>query len=258
MSRKTAAQKARAAAAAAAPKTAIQEPKKQQNHAKVNNQPASKRAKLTHESSPASDYLPSHDTETAGPVHNSSHRQPGHPRAAPPEPPASIPSSTVILPPEADDVKLREKHDMHFIGVAGNSKMESKIVQTMTALRSTLSGGKSVIVALTAPSKASNKCIGITEIVKREFVKTEGKKLYQYTGCWTRLETHDAKQQADDGKNDEDGDVDEEDENAFEDAHVAMRKQVRNATCLVVYLSHQAIPRLRDKYGEQVHEGEKG
>lgn len=158
-------------------------------------------------------------------------------------------------------MKLRERYDLHFIGVAGNSKMESKIQQALSALRAKVEGGKSILVAFTAQSRAANKCIGVTEIVKREFVKEKGDSLYQYTGCWTRLETHVPKDQGKGhmktaGQEVEEGEEDEDD--AFEAADTTERKQVRNVTCMVVYLSLQPVPRLRDKYGEQVHEAEKG
>jgi hypothetical protein len=147
--------------------------------------------------------------------------------------------------------------------------MESKIQQTLQALQSPSSEGKSVLVALTASSRAANKCIGVAEIAKREIWKLKGEKSYQYTGCWTRLETLVPKARMEEvmevengekagvgSENGEDGG--EEDDDAFDDAATTERKHVRTASCLVVYLASRPVPRLRERYGEQVHEGDKG
>jgi hypothetical protein len=156
--------------------------------------------------------------------------------------------------------------------------MESKIQQTLQALQSSPSEGKSALIALTASSRAANKCVGVAEIAKRELRKEGRARVYQYTGCWTRLETHVSKPRRDElthesnaqveGKGEGEGDGDErskkvdeggdEEDDAFETAAIAERTQVRNTTCLVIYLALASVPRLREKYGEQVHEGDKG
>jgi hypothetical protein len=257
MSRKTTAQKAKAVTTAPTPKDATKATAKHTSNNSTNEQPRSKKIKLTHEknSGPAKplDHDAIAEPEPTQDLEDASLRKPGHPRTPPPAPPNSIPIGTAILPPEADDAKIRAQFDLHFVGIAGSSKMEAKIQQALTALRSTPAEGKHVLVALTAPSRASNKCVGITEMVKREFIKDGNSKLFQYTGCWTRLEAQAPRsrttQQGHQG-GEEDG---EEDGDAFEAADVAERQQLRNATCFVVYLSPAPIARLRDKYGEQEH-----
>lgn len=261
MSRKTAAQKAKAATISTIPKVAAKATTKHTNADNTNEQPKSKKVKLTHEKDPSPIEQTAKDSiaepEPTDYLEDVSLRRPGHPRTQAPPPPNSIPNNTTILPPEADDAKIRAHFDLHFVGVAASAKMETKIQQALTALGSTPAEGKHVLVALTAPSRAANKCVGITEIVKREFVKDGDKKLFQYTGCWTRLETHTRRgETTQQGR--EAGEDNDEDEDAFEAADVEERKQVRNATCLVVYLSLASIPRLRDKYREQEHSATRG
>jgi len=133
---------------------------------------------------------------------------------------------------------------------------------------------KSVIVALTARAVAGNKCISVAEIAKRNLVEQQGRATWQYTGCWTRLETYEPPKQKQEqqgevdqkagqnGENDtaqvehesaaEEDKPDEEEEEAFETMQLPERKMVRNTVCLVIYLSTEPVSRLKVLYGEQV------
>lgn len=263
MPRKTAAQRSRIEAKSSSP--AIHPESAHPHQDRVSNetgQPSSKKVKIAHVSSASSEHSPEpvKNAQIIG-VHpngsSKSSRLPGHVRTPPPAPPKSIATDTAILPPEADDVKVRSQCDIHRLGIGANSKMEDKIRQVLQILKKPPDNGKPTIVALTSANKAANKCISVAEIAKREFVKTSESKVYQYTGCWTRLEAHEARQHGaplnevtiqddDEDHGDSDG--------SFEDVVRDDRKKVRNAVCLTIYLSSRPIPRLKELYGEQLHE----
>jgi hypothetical protein len=282
MPRKTAAQKAKAAARAT---SAITPDDPESLHNGLNGadgQPKQKKMKMTYESTAglgslskaagATVEISSELTET--PILR---RQPGQVRMPPSAPPKSVPGNTTILPPEADNPKLRSQCDVHGIRIAVGSKMEDKVRHVLQALQSSKDGGKGAIAALTSATKAANKCIGVAEIAKRELVKDGMVRVYQYTGCWTRLETQDlqahdkacptigksngAKNWTGDGLRDDatDGQAKEAEnsDDAFEEMSIAERKKVRNAVCLIIYLSLEPIGRLRELYGEQIHELDK-
>jgi hypothetical protein len=203
-----------------------------------------------------------------------------------------VPSTFVLLPPEADDAAIREKWDIHTISLGGaGAKIEAKVRQVLNIFKPLLpvpdekldetnpgveesaaekrneTSKKPIIVALTARAPAGNKCISVTEIVKRDLLAKGIVGVWQYTGCWTRLETYippKAKEArttiqngttstADDKTENKEGDATEDDEEtAFETMQTAERKLVRNAVCLVVYLAMEPVPRLKELYGEQV------
>jgi len=187
-----------------------------------------------------------------------------------------------LLPPEADDIKVRNSHEIHTISVHASSKIESKVRQVLSVLEQPETTGdkknkdtdtsrtKSVIVALTARARAGNKCITVAEIAKREMSKSGGT-CWQYTGCWTRLETlentHEQQKLNRDQEAAEAG-VEEaaqnnsepsegDEEPYFESRKAAERKMVRNTVCLVVYISREPVRRLKELYGEQVIEAKK-
>jgi hypothetical protein len=196
--------------------------------------------------------------------------QPRQPREPPPEPPHSVPASHILLPPEADDVKLRNGHDLHTISISASSKIESKVRQVLAVLQPQVDGSKrgdevadagetkAFVVALTARAPAGNKCISVAEIAKRELKC----KCWQYTGCWTRLETLESKSKEHESEK-RDGATDqpeagrevEDEEPAFED--VPERKLVRNTVCMVIYLSAEPVGRLKELYSEQITESKK-
>lgn len=177
---------------------------------------------------------------------------------------------------------------MHTTSLGGaGAKIEAKVRQVLTVFKPLLpalkdkegetdtgisesstkeSDKKRTIVALTARAPAGNKCISVAEIVKRELLAKGVEGLWQYTGCWTRLETYvppkskDAQKSLPNGtattttdtESKIDDTVEDEEEPAFETVHVEERKLVRNAVCLVIYLAMQPVPRLKELYGEQM------
>lgn len=125
---------------------------------------------------------------------------------------------------------------------------------------------KHTIAALTARAPAGNKCISVAEIVKRDVLAQGVESLWQYTGCWSRLETYVPPKPKEtqnslpkgtattitdtDGKLDDT--MEDDEEPAFETMQIEERKLVRNAVCLVIYLAMEPVPRLKELYGEQV------
>ncbi|KAF2424810.1 hypothetical protein EJ08DRAFT_700596 [Tothia fuscella] len=187
------------------------------------------------------------------------------PRAPPPEPPSSVLSDHILVPPEADDMKIRDHYNIHTISASKNSSIQTKVRQVLDILRyeanrseditqEGIDKKKGAIVALTARAPASNKAISIAEIAKRELAT----KCWQYTACWTRLETVENQEKSKKpakGKPDG-GPVDSEDLfEVFED--LPERKMVRNVVCLAIYLSTEPVARLKELYSHQVTEGEK-
>ncbi|KIV99293.1 uncharacterized protein PV09_09060 [Verruconis gallopava] len=251
--------------------------------------PKHKKVKIGHDAVQSSADNPAGEPETTSAVRsqpNAKVRRPGHvcPPLAPPTPLSAtqlkpVSSHTPILPKDADDVKLRAQHDIHSITVMPNSKMESKIQQVLRSMPTLDRDSKSSVVALTAPAKAANKCIGIAEIAKRELCRDDpSRAVYQYTGCWTRLESRKAPRQSSlealpgvldntatrtsssehyylrDHMDDEEQSVEAEDsDGAFEDEHCAERPLVRGVVCLVIYLSTKPVSRLHELYGEQIY-----
>jgi hypothetical protein len=273
MGRKSAAQKARAAANGAS--TATKEnPQRHANETNsVEDQPKPKKAKIIHKSDSdtrntmqrqgaKTAVLPTTITTTVQP------RKLGQTRTLPPEPPKLIPSKITILPQEADDPKLRAQYDIHTVNIPAGSKMETKIRQVLQAMKAPCQDNKKVLVALTAAAKAANKGISVAEVAKRELAHDDTVKIYQYTGCWTRLETRDSQHnikttmniKTSDGTDESNAQAGEGDlsDDAFEDMTATDRKTVRNAVCLIIYLSMEPVTRLREFYGEQVHEPDKG
>jgi len=194
-------------------------------------------------------------------------RAPGQIRTPPPEPPPSVPASQALIPPEADDPSLREIYDIHTIVVVANSKIQDKVRRVLSLMLSVDGNGskpqseagphKSSLVALVSRAAAVNKCISVAEIAKRELDKTEVR-VWQYTGSWSRLEAFEPKPKAeniarDDAETNSDTNIqtsaDINDDESFEVMEIPTRKMVRNVPCLVIYLSRQAIPRLKDLYG---------
>lgn len=121
-----------------------------------------------------------------------------------------------------------------------------------------------VLVALVARAPAANKCVGVAEIAKREFVAggeggAEGgggggggrRPCCQYTGLWTRLEEAGlagVKAREDDGEDDGEG-SDAMSVEAFESPKEIGRKKVRGMPCLVVYLALEPVAMLQKAYG---------
>ncbi|QDS76263.1 hypothetical protein FKW77_001579 [Venturia effusa] len=257
--------------------------------------PSAKRPRIHHENDASSDnpesaQPPPQTSEIESPAATSPPYKTAQPPRVPlPPPPSSVSSTYVLLPPEADDAVIREKWDMRTTSLGGaGAKIEGKVRQVLTAFRRQLpaskdaeggtytgvsdssaknSENKHVIVALTARAPAGNKCISVAEIVKRNLFMQGVDSLWQYTGCWTRLETYvppKAKENRNPSPNGtattmseetegKTGDtmVDEE-EVTFETMQLKERKFVRNAVCLVIYLAMQPVSRLREVYGEQV------
>ncbi|KAE9984495.1 hypothetical protein BLS_002197 [Venturia inaequalis] len=204
------------------------------------------------------------------------------PRLPLPPPPPSVSSTYVLLPPEADETAIRGKWDIHTTSLGGaGAKIESKVRQVLTVFKPHLPAPintgvsessaedrkkKKIIVALTARAPAGNKCISVAEIVKRDLLVKGVESLWQYTGCWTRLETYVPPKPKETHKSlpngtattttDTDGKIDDtmedEEEPAFETMQIEERKLVRNAVCLVIYLAMEPVPRLKELYGEQV------
>ncbi|TID13672.1 putative E3 ubiquitin-protein ligase [Venturia nashicola] len=253
--------------------------------------PSAKRRRISHENDsssnkPESAQAPPQPSELDTSDASALNKTPRLPRLPLPPPPPSVSSTYILLPPQADDTAIREKWDIHTTSLGGaGAKIESKVRQVLTALRPPLPSEKSkevetgegestvdysdkkhTIVALTARPAAGNKCISVAEIVKRDLLTKGVESLWQYTGCWTRLETFVPPRSKEAQKSlrnstattttDMDGKIDDtmedEEEPAFETMQVEERKLVRNAVCLVIYLAMQPVPRLKELYGEQV------
>jgi len=209
-------------------------------------------------------------------------RQPGQIRK-PPEPPPSVPPAHTLMPPDADDPLLKDAYDIHTIAVVPNSKIQDKVRRVLSLLTldkneerqehniADTKKNRPIIVALISRASGTNKCISVGEIAKRELQK-DGGQWWQYTGSWSRLETFEPgkdhgntmeNKKSDlqtevannlDGRENRPGNGESEngsseDEDAFELMAVPDRKLVRNVACFVIYLSRQAVPRLKDLYG---------
>ena len=210
-------------------------------------------------------------------------RKPGQLRTPPPELPASVQTTHTLTFPDADDPLLKDVYDIHTITVAPNSKIQDKVRRVLALLESnkrqegqdhdTAGTGKikPIIVAIMSRESGTNKCISVTEIAKRE-LQSNGGQWRQYTGSWSRLETLGPEKERRNGmdrkapnhhigsansldereKRSEES-VNEngssEDEEGFEQMAVPDRKLVRSVACLVIYLSRQAVPRLKELYG---------
>lgn len=269
-------------------------PKQPQPHSSITTS-SFKRRKISHgddstPKNPESAQAPSEVSEVQIPDTTSKPSKNALYSTAPlPPPPTSVSSTYILLPPEADDTAIREKWDMHTISLGGaGAKIEAKVRQVLNVLKShtadqkeregetnAATGEKSLekshkkhtIVALTARTSAGNKCISVAEIVKRDLLAKGVNGVWQYTGCWTRLETYvspkanDISKAAPNGTvgTDHDsnegqvnGTMEDEEETAFETMQMEDRKLVRNAVCLVIYLAMESIPRLKELYGEQI------
>jgi hypothetical protein len=193
-------------------------------------------------------------------------RKPGDVRSPPPDIPSHAPAGRPLVPPHWEDASLRDKFDMHVVAVAPSSQISSKIRQTISLLKQNLehssaandgqeSSKRPTLVALVARATAVNRCISIVEIGKREFVKDNGLGLFQYTGLWRQLEelqsTDTAPTPTQTGNLDSRAaqEDDSESDDAFESYNFTHRTKVRNVTCMVVYLSTTAIPKLKEAYG---------
>jgi hypothetical protein len=268
------------------------------NHS--SSSPSSKRRKTTHENdststpnNPESAQAPPEPSELESPDTTSKLNPIArHTRIPPPPPPPSVPSSFVLLPPEADDAAIREKWDIHTISLGGaGAKIEAKVRQVLNIFKPVLpvkkdkkdgtntgadesstekpgeTTKKRIIVALTARAPAGNKCISVAEIVKRDLLAKGVEGVWQYTGCWTRLETYvapkakearntihnsTASTNGNESEVKEDDAMEDVEESAFETMQIAERKLVRNAVCLVIYLAMEPVARLKELYGEQV------
>jgi len=209
-------------------------------------------------------------------------RQPGQVRTPPPEPPASVQATHALIPPEADDPTLRDVYDIHAIAVVPNSKIQDKVGRVLSLLEQDKSQEgqdhdiadtarkKPIIVALMSRESGTNKCISIAEIAKRE-LQRDGGHWRQYTGSWSRLETVVPEKERRNGTEckspnhqvEAANNLDEtekrsgervsenesSDDEGFEQMAVPDRKLVRNVACLVIYLSRQAVSRLKELYG---------
>jgi hypothetical protein len=210
-------------------------------------------------------------------------RKPGQLRTPTPEPPASVQATHTLTRPDADDPLLRDVYDIHTIAVVPNSKIQDKVRRVLSLLApdKTQEGQdhdtadtakiKPIIVALVSPESGTNKCISVAEIAKRE-LQSDGGQWRQYTGSWSRLETLGSEKERrnriggkvpnhhigstnslDEREKRSEESVNEngssEDEEGFEQMAVPDRKLVRNVPCLVIYLSRQAVPRLKELYG---------
>lgn len=201
-------------------------------------------------------------------------RKSGQIRTPPSEPPTSVPANHALIPPEADDLVLRDSHDIHTIPVVASANIQGKVTQVIALLypesenqtskedapnhqQEVGDQGKPVVISLVSRGGAVNKCIAVAEIAKRELGKASIW-VWQYTGSWSRLEAFEPKKGHDiatkeskvetDGTNGHDAE-DEEDGEAFETMDVTSRKLMRNTPCLVIYLSNRAIPRMKELYG---------
>lgn len=256
--------------------------------------PSAKRRRISHDNdssshNPESAQAPPEPSELESPDTLNLNKTARLPRVPLPPPFPSVSSTYVLLPPEADDTAIREKWDIHTTSLGGaGAKIEAKVRQVLTVFEPLLpaqkakesetdaggsessakdSGKKHTIVALTAPAPAGNKCISVAEIVKRDLLAKGVESLWQYTGCWTRLETYvppkpketqnslpngTATTTTDDTEGKIDDTMEDEEEPAFETMQIDERKLVRNAVCLVIYLAMEPVPRLKELYGEQV------
>jgi hypothetical protein len=243
----------------------------------INTQPSKKRKVGNKSQADDKVELPV-ETKTTVPQPLETRRKPGEVRHSPAPPPPSVSASHTILPPEADDAKLRNNHDLHSLSVYASSKIESKVRQVLSALRSSNEDSgegdaagkkKPTVVALTARAPAGNKCISVAEIAKRDMSKS-GRKCWQYTGCWSRVETLETKSNEEDGMKSKESELvdgeaqgeerevgEEEEESHFQTLEIPERNTVRTTVCLIIYLSAEPVARLKEIYGEQVTDAKK-
>lgn len=256
--------------------------------------PSAKRRRISHDNdssshNPESAQAPPEPSELESPDTLNLNKTARLPRVPLPPPFPSVSSTYVLLPPEADDTAIREKWDIHTTSLGGaGAKIEAKVRQVLNVFKPYMptqsdkegetdtgvnegpaqdSEKKHTIVALTARAPAGNKCISVAEIVKRDVLAKGVESLWQYTGCWTRLETHIPPKPKDtqksfpngtattatgDTQGRLDGTEEDDEESAFETMKIEERKLVRNAVCLVIYLAMEPVPRLKELYGEQV------
>lgn len=176
-------------------------------------------------------------------------RKPGQVRTPPPDAPAGLTAKTHLLPPDVENVELRKGWDIDAIAITKNSTIKNAVVRTIAALGSSTNppSNKEVLVALMARAESANTCISIVEIVKRE-IQSKQQSWFQYTTSWSRLETFPDEKlppaKAKDVKSEAD-----EDDGTFQTLQRSDRRRVRNIPCLVVYLSLEQVPVLRDLYG---------
>lgn len=184
----------------------------------------------------------------------------GQLRSPPPSVPPSIAPTETLYPPHADDAALRDAYDLHIVHVTPSSKIEAKVRGVLSLLKQSSITGKDqdtaktsrpTIVALVARSPAANKCISVSEIAKRDYLKTATTKWYQYTGLWVRLEQVTVKANTHHeaiGPEKSDNDVEMEDDDYFEPVNDESRSKVRNVPCILIYLSTQPVQRFQSLY----------
>jgi hypothetical protein len=170
----------------------------------------------------------------------------------------ALKSDTPLIPPLADDASLRKTHDLHVLGISANSKIESKVRQALSLLKerthAPLVDGnadkgphRQLLIAFVARAAIANKCVSVVEIVKREFLKENETRLFQYTAVWSQLESYQA-QKVDVILGDTLSDELENGKSASKSKADYDRPKVRNVSCLAVYLASQSVTKLKEAY----------
>lgn len=148
-----------------------------------------------------------------------------------------------------DDASLRTAHSLVHLNVSSAhqiSNRTSAIISRLNPSEQSSEDQKTVVVALTAKSKAAGKLISIIEIAKRELASA-GIKCYQYTALsseLTDIERHSKKvikDATDDGESDD----------AFEtmgDVKQSATKK-RSMPILTIYLSRTSVKELKNAFG---------
>jgi hypothetical protein len=178
---------------------------------------------------------------------------------APPPVADALKPDAPLIPPLADDASLRKTHDLHVLGISANSKIEGKVRQALSLLKEKTivplkedgSADKvthrQLLIAFVARAPIANKCVSVVEIVKREFLKENDARLFQYTAVWSQLESYQPKEP---GVIIEDTHSDELEngESASNPNTTYDRPKVRNVSCLAVYLASQSVTKLKEAY----------
>jgi len=188
-------------------------------------------------------------------------REARKPRSHPPVP-DTLSNNDPLIPPVADDASLRKTHDVHVLSIGPSTKLETKVRQALSLLKENAPlahepgankdkpAKRELLIALVARSHSANKCVSIVEIVKREFLKENDVRLFQYSAVWSQLEHYEPKKTSNNGVANGQIPADTLENVATEMDSVSDigRPKVRNVSCLAIYLACQPISKLKEAY----------
>ena len=154
---------------------------------------------------------------------------------------------------DPEDTSLTSKYNLVKLSVRSSTQITKRVSAVISNLETTSTGGKAVIVALSAKSRVAGKLISIVEVAKRDLAG-KGIKCFQYNALRSEMVEIDRTPRKAVANNDVGNTREVNDGSDSDDAFETLSTQPagtkkRLVPVMTVYLSATSVSELKARYG---------